>query len=433
MINEKRLYLIYSDKSENNEIEKRMLNLDIIDRVDITLNSAVTTHPLIEGDSISDHMYRKPASIRVSGTFSEKGKFKHEYSNVSNNRLKSVQETFEKIKDKALFVDIASIFKLRENYVLSSINWIEKANTIDYTFGFDQVYLAKSSEVEYVVDATDPYLPDLTNLETVDFTDTFIDRDVVDEILWSILKDYKIIDDEFIRLSLSGGVIAGAGFALPFLLKGAVAIGLASGGVGLVVVGVVAAAALVGYGLYMLFHAQLHKQKRTQIASFKYYKDKKKNEAEQLRFINFIEGIYNEIEVLENTSKVYSIAKDVAQETYLTIGGNVYHFEFNRSNLAHGSSLVIKDINNTVVYSTPLVQGLNSLDNCTEQNNLLKTVNGPKVFILNKLSMEYAVTGKSATLKEHRDLRNMLILVTDTDLSQWTTIISDIIENAVRI
>ena len=49
------------------------LILDTVKDNSINLSSTVTTHPMVNGDIVADHMYNNPSNENISGTFSLNG------------------------------------------------------------------------------------------------------------------------------------------------------------------------------------------------------------------------------------------------------------------------------------------------------------------------------------------------------------------------
>ncbi len=451
-----RLYLKYQDVDyvTDNGVEvknNRYRDLDFIDNIQVSLPSVVTSYPVIEGDSISDHMYRQPGTINISGTFSETGRFQNT-DGVQQNRLKNIQDIFENLKNKKIFIDIMSIYKIRKNYVLSNISWTEHGNSLDYTFTFNEIFTAKVTDVEYVTDPQDENLPDLSELKTLDFTDTLINKEELTKVIIDVLKELKFIDDEFLRRVGSSTALISIGAGIGGLAIAAM-IALASTGAGILVLVVAAAAVAVGYGIYSIVKAFQRSHNNLKYKPFAITSNEKKNEAEYQRFVEFLKMLDKEIDVLENSIKVYEINENTKQETFLNIGGTYYSFLFEQNNTNKSWGLTVKEataMSEKIVAVVPKLTGIASLSECTTENNLFNKIEAPQVYIFNKAAIEiaqeeyispevsgspnkrYWELGKEAELTlAGRDLTNFMVVVSDIDLGEWATIIAEIIRNAV--
>lgn len=411
--------------------EKQYIDLDTISNVSVNLNSVVSTYPLVEGDSISDHMYREPAIITISGTFGQKGRFA--INNTSENRLKDLQALFERIKDERLFVDILSIYNVRPNFVLQNISWTEHANTLDYTFSFKEIYTAKVEEIEYEVDITDENLPTLTEPLQLDFTDTLLDWEEVDKLVILALKDAKLVDDEFLQgVAASIGFIAG-GAALSGLT---IAIAVATSTLSIPVVGwVVGGLALVGTGIYAAITTSKKSKakKNYRIKAFENYKDDRKKQAEYERFVNFMGEIHKQLEVLEYSAKAYGLAANTNQECVINIDGTYYIFNFEKNNSTGYWSMVVKNIKHEVIKEVSSMVGLASIAEATSHNNLFASETGSQVYLINTKLAEAEIYGDSDNIKYYNDLTNFVFFVTAIDMNNWNNLIIDIINNALKV
>lgn len=421
--------------------EKRYLDLDTIDRVSIDLTSTVSTYPLVEGDSISDHMYRQPATITISGTFSTNSRFSTlNYTGLS--RLKAIQNLFERIKDERLFVDIMSIFNVRQNYVLRSIQWTEHANTLDYTFTFKQIYTAAVEEVEYEVDVNDPNLPILTEPLQLDLTDTLIDWEEIDKMVIAALKSAKLIDDEFLLGALTiitsdeartALVVTGVGAAL--LAKGvigtAITLGVSIPVVGWIALGVSAIAA--GIFALVTWGKKKTEQSKYAIKAFKNYENDRQKQAEVERFVNFLGEIHTQLEVLETAAQVFAITANTNQECVMSIDGDYYIFNFEKNNTTDFWSLKITDINGSLISETAQLVGLANMTECSTNNNLFMGKSGTYVYLINMKLGEADIYGDYENMDYYNDLTNFVFLITKVDMQEWNTLVSDIISNALKV
>jgi hypothetical protein len=420
------------------------IDLDTIDSVRVTLNSVVTEYPLVDGDSISDHMYRQPASISISGMFGQQGRFSNTFSSFGN-RLKAIQSLFEKIKDERLFVNILSLYNTRENYVLHHITWNEGASTLDYEFSFKQVYVAELEDVKYTVDVVDENLPILTEPKTLNVTDTMVDWNEIHTIVIMTLKEANLVKDEFLLevgnfinnnkdiltvslivgvtgLAISAKIISGAIIASASIPVAGWVIGI---------VGVVALGIYVGLGW---LRDETNKSKYA-LEAFKLYKKDAQKKAEFERFTNFIGSIHRQIQILEEYAKVYTFTSNENQECMININGSYYILKLIRNNVTLLWSLTVTDMYNKCIKTVGELKGLRSINDANQSNNLFTTEDGVYVYLLNK-----QITYSEATVKLrerdvdlYSDLRKFMLFVTSVDMSKWSTLLSDIIKNAITV
>ena len=421
--------------------EKRYLDLDTIDSVSVDLTSTVSTYPLVEGDSISDHMYRQPGTITISGAFSTNSKFSTlNYTGLS--RLKAIQNLFERIKDERLFVDIMSIFNVRQNYVLQTIQWTEHANSLDYTFSFKQIYTVVVEEVKYETDVNDPNLPILTEPLQLDLTDTLIDWEEIDKMVIAALKSAKLIDDEFLLGALTiitsdarrtALVVTGVGAAL--LAKGiigtAITLGVSIPVVGWVALGVSAIA--VGLFSLITWGKKKTEQSKYALKAFKNYENDREKQAEVERFVNFLGEIHAQLETLETAAQVFAITANTNQQCFMNIDGDYYTFNFEKNNTSGYWSMKITDIERSLISETAQMVGLANMTECSTNNNLFMGKSGTYVYLINMKLGEADIYGDYENMNYYNDLTNFVFLITKVDMQEWNNLVMDIISNALKV
>ena len=119
--------------------------LDTVKDTNISASSTVTEHPTLNGTPMADHMYKNPIDLTLNGTFSLNGK-KAILIDKAGKSLARVEKLFEDIKDLGVLCTISKIkitdsaqtpqFTVRRNMVLQSINWVEKINSLAFSFNF---------------------------------------------------------------------------------------------------------------------------------------------------------------------------------------------------------------------------------------------------------------------------------------------------------
>lgn len=436
---EDRLYLRFKtnglaitnvDREDENSINSKFtyMYLDLIDNVDVEFSSRITEYSMLENDIISEHMYRQPGSITIRGKFSSAGKHAEQYGGNIKARLENIQRLFELLKDEKVFIDIISNFNIRENYLLQRISWTEKINSLEYTFTFKQVYLAKSSDLEIDVDLSDEHLPTITEPNMLDFTDEFLNKEEVFEIIIRVLNEIKAFDEHFLKHISIGVYTTVIGTSAIVGLISVAAVSATIPGVGWFV----SAGLLLAVGVMSIFKAAEKSKQKLKIKQFRKYKDKKKTEAEEKRFFEFMENLNKQIDTIENFTKVYSIEGTGDAETIININGQYYSFLFTRNNSDNTYGLEVKDMQDITYHVSNKLMGLSSLDEAIESNNIFNNIEGSQVYIFNKNSISESVNEGSKS-NNHKDLSQYMILVTDLRLNEWVELITEIVRNEVLI
>lgn len=157
---------------------KCYFDLDTCTERSLTSNATIPQYPVESGVTISDHMYRNPRTLNLTGTFSlNRASTTNCYTlaNITNNqgidsdawaawferegsdlkrlsaddRMTAVQTLFEWIQAKGVLCDIymsdrsstveKTRFKSRHNMALQNISWKENYNSMSYTFTFTEI------------------------------------------------------------------------------------------------------------------------------------------------------------------------------------------------------------------------------------------------------------------------------------------------------
>ena len=167
-------------RKEEVVIRNQFLPIDYIGSKSVKSSSTVISQPMQSGDTMSDHMYRNPTTISISGTFALNGRNwdNATYDNIVflQDRLTAVQTVFEYIKNNGVLCTIITIacdmsgadvasydeygnfignmnsentrFLTRDNMALTSITWTEIGNTLDFSFEFLEVISIDMMEYE---------------------------------------------------------------------------------------------------------------------------------------------------------------------------------------------------------------------------------------------------------------------------------------------
>ena len=421
-----------------NETDKSNTSIVLtsVSDTNINLTSSMTTHPVVSGDIIADHIYKNPGTMNFSGVFSLNGS---KGIVIDNNglRLDDVQTLFEKIKDEGILCTIVKInttnldenlnqkpsFKVRENMTLTGITWVERINSMGFNLSFTQALL--SDVQEFDIDIDDNYLPNISEPATLNFTDTLIDWEQIDAILIKSIRDLDLMTDKFLNYlkSMSKESLVGMGIGLAVATVLIVALHIPV--IGWAAAGIIAAVGIIGgfiAGIIKGFKKQKQKNKY-KIEQFRYYQDDRKNQREVQRFSNFVGEVHKQLSQLNNHLKVYSIASDEDQEAMVTIDNNYYIFTFtkNKANNNPYYSLNITDINSV---SKKILSNISSsptdIGQLTSSNYLFRADEGGSYIYLICIDE-----------KDKQNLKNYYILVSSINMDEYNKTINNIIKNAL--
>lgn len=424
---------------ENEDIQS--IVLDTVHDVNVSTSSSLAEHPVPSGEYVADHMYKDPASMTIRGTFSLNGGQSF-IATREGAKLASAQELFERIKNEGALCDIIKVklstdnvplFLKRSNMALTNIQWVEKINSLDFTFTFRQVLTVDVQQ--YDVDISDAFLPNVTEPQTLSFTNTLIDWDAIDKSLIEELISADLIEDAFLSCmsSLGKSALVAAGVSAVVatvtvsvmsklvtlgIIKAGTGVLAASGPIGWTALALIAATVVV-VGL-IIGTVKWVKKSKYRVKQFEYFEDDKKNQKEVVRFSNFVGEIHKQFEQLNSSMLVYQISSNEEQECMLSIGGNYYIFKFTKNNTSGRYSLKVFDINESELRSMNDISGaLQSFDQCTTQNYLFRAAKtGEYVYLMN-------------VSEETSDLSNYMILVSGISPDDFKTVVQEIFKNAL--
>lgn len=217
------------NKEAKNIVTDVYLEFDTISSIAINIDSTVTQYPLINADYIMDHMFVKPLSLTISGTFSQRGiKSQNDYSSeilpiysdiskryVSysggvkyslDNRLRQKQDLLESIMKRGLLCSLAIIdngtekYITRNNLAISALSFDQHNPTsMPFNISFTEVRFGKVSSVVFMKDPTDDSLPNIDGFTRTDFTDAMLDQSSVLVILIQLCYNQGLISEDYIK------------------------------------------------------------------------------------------------------------------------------------------------------------------------------------------------------------------------------------------
>ena len=289
----------------------RYLTLDLQTNKRVSASSTVCSMPIQSGETISDHMYRNPTTVNVSGSFgilsgkrfSQDARSKiseskaiewYDYNSRGGvDKLTNVEEIFEDIKNRGYLCTLMTMsddetdagsfrYSVRKNMVLRDISWEELENVVRYEFGFYEAIIVNSTDTYNMPESERKNLglPNVKTLEGVSLSEVMNQEGDIALMVIQALLDSEIITPEFLKriaynrngaytygtLSMVARIVSiGAGLAGAGILAAAgssvasvAAIGsaLSSTGVGLIVVAGVALVVAVGLGVAAIIRAE---------------------------------------------------------------------------------------------------------------------------------------------------------------------------------
>lgn len=319
--------------------------LDAVEGFQITENNEMTSHPMVSGDVVGDHIIVHPCSISFSGSIS---------LNASSpvKSLSTVQKIFEDLKDDGILCTVAKVktsnnefrFLKRQNMVLTGIVWTEKINSLDFNFVFTQVLL---DNVQVTEVSKEKFLPDVIKPRTLTFQGTLISAEDLYKQIIQALIETKVVDIKFLEQAEIGIGLLGVGIAGAFVLGSAASTALAASATGLAAAGaasstvpvagwVVAAgafAAAAALGLTLIITEAIEASKLKFKAFKADFKDYEEERAENERFAKMMDAIYEHVSIVNEWFKYYSFESDEPQSCMLNIGGTYHVLTFNRNNI----------------------------------------------------------------------------------------------------
>lgn len=404
--------------------------LDTINDTSVQSNTTITQQPVVSGDEISDHQFKLPKTMTLTGTCSLNGS-QGIVVDGTGSKLANFQDLFEKIQDQGVLCNIMKIslanekdvrFLQRTNMVLESISWRERINTLEFTLNFRQVIIA--DVVQYEVDIDDAYLPNITEPSTTSFTNTLIDWSQVDSAVLAILDKEKLWTTEFKNYFRSlntqqlqvAGIAAGAAIVIAAAISAlnVTPVGWVLTAIGLAVGSVV----MIGKAIVNAFK-KAKKRRKYAIKQFKYYKNSSKNKQELERFSDFLNGIHEDVESLNDILHVYQLSINEPQEAMISVGDDYYIFTFTKNNTNQKYSLSIENVDKSKTGEMPDIEAApTDIGEITSSNYLVKANNNARIYLVNPT-------------EDKKDLTNYFILVCDFNPDDFNKLIEDIIKSHI--
>lgn len=476
--------LLLTITDENSIYNSQEFLFDLVSSRRINKRVDISTHPLVNGDLIGDHMYKQALSFSVDGMFGINSKEGLSIFPGEKDRLTNIQNFFEKLMDSGTVLNLKTFkkedssvtrFLERDNMVLESIQWTENQNVLDYSFSFKQILF---SDVQAPVPTILQYntLLALTEPRASSFFEEIFDEEALRKLIIQILYNSGIASERFwlnMAGNISDGILKETGFVI-----GAIGSGVATGAA--IVLGIATTLPFVGWlvlGLTLLtagcihFAIKSHEENAKMVEGskvfFDYYDNPEKRKEEYEKFEKLIKDLSNTIKELGKYIKAYDITSDQNQEILTYLDNDYYVFRFIRNNTT------AKGINKSFVQTSKLDDAIytdildkNSKGNYTleiltvggdnlltsgkknvigssfeeaKNNPLFITEGNHYIYLINKkideIKRDYSDSDNTSLQTQideaQTDLRNFAIIDSAFDLNEFEDRISSILNNAI--
>ena len=360
---------------------ERYFDLDLCSQRTVQSDATIASYPVQNGVTVSDHMFRNPRTLSLSGAFSLNGAAVYEGTDSydktnltetegnmpwdewfaaegsglkdfgSSNRLKSIQTFFEWIQEKGILCRVmmasangaAPRFKVREKMALRSISWTERNNSMDFSFGFYEVIAVDNlfgsfewfeynklypSPVEPAARSLGEVLQDSGDIPAATLR-ALLDEGYIAKADGKafVLKDMEGLEavGRYLREIFKTILVAsaaGAAAAAVIAVTSTIVAGSAATGPGVVIGIGVAVAVAIGFGIYSLVQDQKKRERLKRgfnlIMNYKQYVDPKTLEPTGK---DIDKATYNDTDVKRLVQLLNKVAADV--ETIMS-GVTVY-------------------------------------------------------------------------------------------------------------
>lgn len=358
----------------NLDSQSRMVLLDNVEATSVSLSSTLTTHPTLAGDMIADHMYKDPATLTIRGVYSLNGGTEVK-TDSGYSKLAGFQRLFERIKDEGVLCSIVKTskslkqgrFLVRDNMVLTRIEWTENINTLAFNLSFTQV-LKATIQLENV-DLTDTYLPNITGINVLNFTDTLINMDYIDALVLDTYKNSGIITSlqwEKIKKRFNiagydtvGHSIYSASSALNYIMG--------------------------GWAIWNIIDSitSLAESVNMGISTYDYLTEAEQDKLDEELYDN-ISSIRKSVQAVNNQMNVYQVSANSEQECTCVIDNNYYTFIFKKNNTNGKYTLSVQDMGQRPVGNSlsDVTSAPTDYLDCTAAGALFTGTNGSYVYLL---------------------------------------------------
>lgn len=425
------------------------LFLDTINERTIDGSNTTPSQPMQNGDSISDHTYRNPNEMSISGEFGLNSSqvynlnntqdYVNQFTTSGTDRLTRIEETFEGLKKSAYLCTLTFMgmpdttaainstignnssirFKIRKNMQLVSFTWTEKLNSLKFSLKFKEVIMVNQQEYYNLpADARLVYkLMKVTDLPASSLSVVLTDPNNTElyELVIKQLYEKGYIEESFLRYvsEQKDRIAAEIGYAAVLTVISGVAIGLGIGiamiaagttltavtatifPVGTVIAIAVGIAAFIGC-ISNIVSAAARSSKVIRLVN--------SNPTEGLEKLqSILDSVKNAMSKIDTNVLIYTFNSDEPQQTLIRIGGKTYVIEANENNITNSPTWNFKVLDTNL---KPITTAVNNNPPIVENISQLTDSSGSINFIwFNDANVEYEVylVNPSLDLKENKN------------------------------
>lgn len=460
-----------SDGTYKTTTNLRYLPLDFQNSRSIRSSSEIISHPMKSGDVMSDHMYRNPNTISISGSFGLNGRYYKDTSydfitKDSLDRLTKIETVFERIKNEGILCTLVTLavsddnnaidtsntrYLVRENMALNNISWTENLNKLDFTFDFKEIILVNVKTYDYKnVDDDLPefYQPPASSVGSVLMDNGQLTTIIVESLyrqgylnaeLLKILSDAISAVGTFAVVGTAIAAVYGIVVGTVALSKAGLLLAVKALSVGIFPAGtIVAAIAAAGFGIYKIVQWKKKKEREAKISK---WRKKIKNNPDE--FVELVDNIEIELNKTFNDLNVYNFTSSENQTICIAIGGNWYYlvFTYNESDPNYWSAKIYEGSTDDqdlllvkkptcVKNNWPVVTDIFQMD--PKENCWFKSIDKTyQVYLCNPSLSDEVNDTEEKKNNVKKDLTSYTIWVSKGDPSERMENIGNIIDNAV--
>lgn len=459
------------DLNGNSEI----VNFDLVDNVTVTADSKLTENTMMSGDIISDHIYREPVTVSITGSYGLHSSRNIQFTG-SWDKLGNVEEYFENIKNmgytcniitRSLLNNNNTRFKTRSNMILTSINWTHNQISIGFTFTFTEQKTASKNTVDIKVieDSSDSNLPDITDGQASSFVEDVLTWDYVAKLVVIMLKEDNMFTEEFAKSLASAskqklnGIVQTLTAINPVINIIATLITMDWSASGFEIFKNILSATSnivlsIMNGIYNWVMGDQTKKRLEQAQEkwgteqFKFYEgDDNKNELEMERFLNYVGGVADYVRTLDNYIKCYKIPSNTQQEMMIYIDDENYVFKFTSTTIINKTSSskysIIDTEGNKIsgiettkttwncrlstpsseIKSISLSSAMSDVSKCNDKNYFHKTTNNYRIYLM-------YIGGDNGS---RDNLTNYCVITSTINFDKFSELLKELIQNGGTI
>lgn len=360
--------------------------------VEVSSDVEITQNPTAAGYNISDHLFRKPVQISISGVFGENGKKAMRWAAPGSDRLTAIQTEFEALQRAGTKFTVCMMrgtdagggtgsssirYLVRRNMALASLRWTQRQDTLRVSMSFQEVISGTASITDVEKDVRDPNLPEITDLLETTAESSGIDAATIMRAVCGILKDEGLLNDETLKHSRGmHGYYAAAALAVQEAISAAIAGGVLTGLVitagatfgavaatALPFIGIIVGAVFVSWYCYSQAVAERERVAKLEKAKslghdFNTYgsmTDAEKDEVAE-RFIDFLGEVYDQINEYFEDCAFYRVPDSDNQEFALQLGDEWFTATLRKNNDTGNEDLRLYRLGETMVAAVcPLI------------------------------------------------------------------------------